>query len=158
MILIVVGSLFYLVGYFNNGVSGSVVFGSGSDKFVEGFVGKVIDGDTVIVNGESVRLLGIDTDEKGYDCFNEAKTRMEELVLNKDVRMEKDRRDKDQYERYLRYIFVMEDDREVNVNLVMVEEGLAIARFYEDKKYNSEILDGEKKARLGKKGCKWKGL
>jgi endonuclease YncB( thermonuclease family) len=158
MILIVVGSLFYLIGYFNDGISGNVVFGSDSDKFVEGFVGKVIDGDTVIVNGESVRLLGIDTDEKGYDCFNEAKVRMEKLVLNKDVRMEKDKRDKDQYERYLRYIFVMEDDREVNVNLVMVEEGLAIARFYEDRKYKDEILESEKRARGGKKGCKWEKL
>ena len=96
-------------------------------------------------------MLGIDADERGYDCYKEAKERLEELILNKEVRLEKDRRDKDRYDRYLRYIFIEEE----NINLKLVEEGLAIARFYEDKKYKKEILDAEKKARVNKKGCKW---
>ena len=51
MILIVVSSLFYLIGYFDNGITGNIIFGSDSDRFTYGFVGKVIDGDTIIVNG-----------------------------------------------------------------------------------------------------------
>lgn len=126
-----------------------------SDSFVEeGFVGKVIDGDTVVINGESVRLLGIDANERGEDCYVEAKKKLEELVLNKNVKLEKDVKDKDQYKRYLRYIFI----NNTNINLQMVEEGLAIARFYEDRKYQKEILDSEKKARENKFGCKWKEL
>src|SRR3989338_7034296 len=63
------------------------------------YVSKVIDGDTIIIEGESYRLLGMDTDERGYPCFNIAKKRMEELVLGKEVALESDAEDKDQYQR-----------------------------------------------------------
>ena len=53
-------------------------------------VTKVIDGDTVIAEGESIRLLGIDADEKGYPCYSAAKMRIEELVLGKEVYLESD--------------------------------------------------------------------
>ncbi|MBU4406858.1 MAG: hypothetical protein KKB24_04645, partial [Candidatus Altiarchaeota archaeon] len=39
-------------------------------------VTKVIDGDTVVVEGEHVRLIGIDADERGYPCHDEAKDRL----------------------------------------------------------------------------------
>jgi len=117
------------------------------------FVSKVIDGDTVIVNGESVRLLGMDTDERGYPCYNEAKKRIEELILDKEVILEKDAEDRDQYGRILRYIFL--DGK--NINLQLVEEGFAVARFYpENQKYKAEILESEKYARDNKLGCKWR--
>lgn len=123
------------------------------------FVTKVIDGDTVIVNGESVRLLGIDSDERGENCYKEAKKRMEELVLNKEILLEKDMKDRDQYKRLLRWIFVEDNNEKAkNVNLILVEDGLAIARFYEDRKYKEEILLAEKNARENKIGCKWRGL
>ena len=115
-------------------------------------VTKVIDGDTLIVEGESVRLLGIDTDEKGYDCYDAAKKRIEELVLGKEIRLEEDASDKDQYGRYLRYIFL----DNYNINLQMVQDGLAVARFSpENIKYKQEILEAEKYARDNKIGCKW---
>jgi len=130
-----------------------------SDHNIEtGFVGKVIDGDTVVINGESVRLLGIDSNEKGEDCFNEAKEKMEELVLNKDVEMERDGDNKDQYGRLLKYLFVDINGERVNVQLKMVEDGLAIARFYDSRKYKEEIILAEKTARKNKVGCKWVGL
>jgi len=117
-------------------------------------VTKIIDGDTVIVEGENVRLLGMDTDERGYPCYASAKERLEELILNKEVRLEKDQTNKDQYQRYLRYIFL--DDK--NINLKMVEEGFAVARFYpEDIKYKSEIINAETQAREDNNGCKWGG-
>ena len=122
------------------------------------FVTRVIDGDTVIANGESIRLLGIDTDEKGERCYKEAKTKLEELVLNKDVKLENDDRNKDKYNRYLRWIFLVDEENKTNnfnINLKMVQDGLAIARFYEEKKYKKEILDAEKRARDKKIGCKW---
>lgn len=115
-------------------------------------VTKIIDGDTIIVEGESVRLLGIDTDEKGYDCYDVAKKRIEELVLGKEVRLEEDASDKDQYGRYLRYIFL----ENYNINLQMVQEGLAVARFSpENTKHKQEILEAEKYARDNEIGCKW---
>ncbi|MFH1259246.1 MAG: thermonuclease family protein [Elusimicrobiota bacterium] len=119
----------------------------------EALVTKVIDGDTIIVEGGyNVRLLGIDADEAGYPCYEAAKKRLEELILNKTVRLEKDQTDVDQYKRYLRYIFL--DDK--NICLELVKEGLAIARFYEpDRKYKNEIVSGEKEAIEKKVGCKW---
>ena len=116
------------------------------------FVSKIIDGDTIIIEGESVRLLGIDTDERGQPCYSAAKNRIEELVLDKEVELVADTEDKDMYKRYLRYIFL---DGE-NINLKLVQEGLAVARFSpENIKYKQEIIDAEKQARENKIGCKW---
>ena len=83
----------------------------------EVIVTKVIDGDTIVVEGGyHIRLLGIDADEKNYPCYEEAKKRLEELILNKKVRLEKGSLDLDQYDRCLRYIFLGDE----NINLEMV--------------------------------------
>jgi len=117
-------------------------------------VTKVIDGDTVVVEGGyHVRLLGMDADEKGYPCYDQAKTRLESLVLLKQVRLEKDKTDSDQYGRCLRYIFI----GNTNIGVQLVKEGLAVARFYEpDVKYKAEITEAEKQAQQNTVGCKWK--
>ena len=119
----------------------------------EVIVTKIIDGDTVVVEGGyHVRLLGIDADESGYPCYEEAKSHLEKLILNKEVRLEKDVTDVDQYGRCLRYVFL--DDQ--NIDLQLVKEGLVIARFYEpDLKYQKEITEAEKEAIENKIGCKW---
>ena len=119
----------------------------------EVLVTKIIDGDTIIVEGGySVRILGIDADESGYPCYQPAKSRLEELILNKKVRLEKDVTDLDQYKRCLRYVFLGDQ----NIGLGLVKEGLAIARFYEpDLKYKEEISLAEKTAIENKIGCKW---
>lgn len=118
-------------------------------------VTKVIDGDTVVVEGGyHVRLLGMDADEKGYPCYLQAKTRLEQLVLGKNVVLEKDKTDSDQYGRCLRYIFI----GTTNVDVQLTKEGLAIARFYEpDVKYKAAITAAEQYAQQNKLGCKWSG-
>jgi micrococcal nuclease len=123
---------------------------------VKKLVTKVIDGDTFLIEGGySVRILGIDADERGYPCYEAAKNRLEELILNKEVKLEKGKEDFDQYCRYLRYVFV--DDK--NVSLELVREGLAVARFSpEDTKYREEISLAEKEARENKIGCKWESV
>jgi micrococcal nuclease len=139
----------------SGGISG-MISGSGQPAQLEQtIVTKVIDGDTVIVEGgSSVRLLGIDTDEKGYPCFTPAKKRMEELVLGKQVYLERDLEDRDIYGRLLRYIFL--GDR--NICLQMVKEGFAVARFPEENaKYRQEIVAAEKYAQESQVGCKWGG-
>ena len=96
----------------------------------QALVTKIIDGDTIIVEGGfNVRLLGIDTDERGYPCYEEASQRLEELILNKKARLEKDITDVDQYKRCLRYIFLpaaanaMAGEGEQNIGLALVKEG-----------------------------------
>ena len=114
---------------------------------------KIIDGDTFLIEGGySVRILGIDADERGYPCYEAAKNRLEEFILNKEVELEKGTEDLDQYCRYLRYAFL--DDK--NISLELVKEGLAVARFSpEDVKYRDEIAQAEKEAKDNKVGCKW---
>lgn len=59
---------------------------------------KIIDGDTFLIEGGySVRILGIDADERGYPCYDAAKNGLEELILNKEVRLEKGKEDLDQW-------------------------------------------------------------
>ena len=120
-------------------------------------VTKVIDGDTVVVEGGwHVRLLGMDADEKGYPCYDVARVRLENLVLAKQVVLEKDVSDVDQYGRCLRYIFV--GNVNVNADVQLVKEGLAVARFYSpDVKYRTEITAAETYAQQNKIGCKWNG-
>lgn len=115
------------------------------------FVSKIIDGDTVTIEGESYRLLGFDSDERGEKCYKPASKRMTELVLNKEVTLIREGQDKDQYKRYLRYIFV----NNTNVGLEMIKEGLAVARFYDNTLYKEEFIEAEKIARENKVGCKW---
>jgi len=116
-------------------------------------VTKVIDGDTFLIEGGySVRILGIDADERGYPCYDAAKNRLEELILNKEIKLEMGNENLDQYCRYLRY--VISDGQ--NISLELVKEGMAIARFSpEDTKYRAEITDAEKQAKENKIGCKW---
>lgn len=116
-------------------------------------VTKVVDGDTIVIEGGyHIRLLGIDADEKGYPCYEEAKKELENLILGKKVKLERDKEDKDQYGRYLRYIFL----EERNINLEMVQKGLAIARFYPPNvKYRKEIEEAERRAIKNKRGCEW---
>jgi len=125
---------------------------------------KIIDGDTFLIEGGySVRVLGIDADERGYPCYEAAKTGLEELILNKEVRLETPKQNKfatgqegkedlDQWCRYLRYVFLGSQ----NISLELVKEGLAVARSSpEDVKYREEITQAEKEAKENKVGCKW---
>ncbi|MDO8504574.1 MAG: thermonuclease family protein [Candidatus Liptonbacteria bacterium] len=117
-------------------------------------VTKVIDGDTVVIEGgKSVRLLGLDADELGEVCFDVAKERLKELVLGKNVILESEARGEDVYGRLLRYMFL----DGLNVDLELVGGGLAVARAsYEGGKYDKEFAEAEKYARDNHLGCKWK--
>lgn len=115
-------------------------------------VERVIDGDTVLLkNGERVRLIGIDTPEKGQKCFEEAKNRLQELVFGRVVFLRKDVSERDNYGRLVRYVFA----DGVFVNLVLVEEGLALAfEFEPDNGFAPAFKSAELRAFDGN-GCLW---
>lgn len=117
-------------------------------------VTKVIDGDTVVVQGGfHVRLLGIDADEKNYPCYDAARLRLEQLVLGKPVQLQKDATDIDQYGRCLRMVYAQGQ----NIGVQLAQEGLAVARFYPpDVQYQHEVAKAEATAIENKVGCKWK--
>ena len=43
------------------------------EDYEKGVVERVIDGDTIVIEGESIRLLGINSPEKGEKYYLEAK-------------------------------------------------------------------------------------
>ncbi len=114
-------------------------------------VSRVIDGDTLELggSGEKVRLLGINTPERGQWLYAEAKERLAELILEKRVRLEDDVTDRDKYDRLLRYVYA---DGE-NLNIRMVREGFASVYIIEpDNKYTEELLAAEEEARNDSRG------
>ncbi|MBI2013808.1 MAG: thermonuclease family protein [Candidatus Colwellbacteria bacterium] len=157
--IVIVGLLISVAIVISGNANLQIYLGGETDKEAineissEAVVTKVIDGDTVVIeSGNSVRLLGIDADERGHICYDAAKTRLEELVLMKQVHLESDIEDSDQYGRFLRYIFV----GDANINLKLVEEGMAIALFYQpNTKYRQEIALAEQQAKQNRTGCKW---
>lgn len=89
-------------------------------------VSSVTDGDTLVLsNGESVRLVGIDAPETG-DCGSiRAEEMLAELTLGKRVTLETPVRDRDKYDRLLRYV----DIGTVDAGMRLIKRGLAIARY-----------------------------
>lgn len=116
----------------------------------------VVDGDTIdLASSERVRLSGINTPETGECYHKEAKERLAELVLYKEVYLEKDRTNKDKYGRMLRYIYL--DD--ALVNSILVEEGYAKVydKYKDDTKRYEELKESEAEAaekNLGVWSCK----
>ncbi|RLI98036.1 MAG: hypothetical protein DRO99_01755 [Candidatus Aenigmatarchaeota archaeon] len=107
---------------------------------------RIIDGDTIeIAGGEKVRLIGIDTPERGQHFYGEAKERLSELIGGREILLKPDVTDKDKYGRLLRYVFL---NRTELVNIMLVREGLARALSIEpDTKYEKEIAEAESYAR-----------
>jgi micrococcal nuclease len=108
-------------------------------------VNDVIDGDTIVLaSNEIVRLIGINTPEKGQFYYEEAKKELEKLVLEKEVLLKKDVSDRDRYGRLLRYVYV----DNLFINLEMIKRGYAnVFTYPPDVKYNQEFLAAEKEAR-----------
>ncbi len=82
---------------------------------------RVLDGDTIeIDNGNIVRLLGIDSPEQGECYYSEAKEELTELVLEEEIRMEKDIFGADIFGRLLRYVFLPEGDFQMTFLLMII--------------------------------------
>lgn len=70
---------------------------------------RVIDGDTIVIEGgERVRLLCVDTPERGQPGWAEARDFLRELVEGRAVRLvrEDGHRNRDRYGRLLRLVYV----------------------------------------------------
>ncbi|MGB9721123.1 MAG: thermonuclease family protein [bacterium] len=113
-------------------------------------VTEVIDGDTFKTEkGKTIRLLGINAPEMTDPGGDIAKEFLMNMILNKRVTLKKDITEKDDYGRYLFYVYL--DGRFVNEEMVRI--GLAETRFYPpDTLYKKEIQQIEKIAIRNKKG------
>ena len=94
----------------------------GNDAFEKDvFVERVIDGDTIETALGHIRLLGINSPEKGEAGYEEAKDYLIERVLNQSVKLEYGKERNDKYGRILAYVFLNNE----NINLELVEKGYA---------------------------------
>ncbi len=110
-------------------------------------VTRVIDGDTFEAREGKIRLLGINTPEKGTLGYQEAKNYLE-TYLGKQVELEIQEQDK--YGRKLAYMHAPK-----LVNEEILKLGLAHVYSYEEDKYTNKLLKAESEARLGELGI-WK--
>ncbi|MEX0933107.1 MAG: thermonuclease family protein [Candidatus Pacearchaeota archaeon] len=101
-------------------------------------VDRVIDGDTFVTGIENVRLLGINTPERGEEFYEEAKNFLENLILNKEVTLKYLGEREDKYGRTLAYIYF----NGKNINLKLVENGFANYYFYSGKDiYSKDLIE-----------------
>jgi len=114
-------------------------------------VERIIDGDTIVVNNEDndthIRLLGINTPEKGEKYYNEAKIYLSKLILNKTIKVEYGNEKYDKYQRTLGYVFL--DNKNINVELV--KNGFANLYVYGYDKHYIELKKAWQKCIISEK-------
>ncbi len=86
----------------------------------------VIDGDTFEVydssgNIETIRLLCVNTPEKNQEGYEEAKSYLKSLILDKQVILNSSVTDKDVYNRLLRYVYVNDSEILLFVNKLILD-------------------------------------
>ncbi len=115
---------------------------------------KIIDGDTVdIRNSTRVRLLNIDTPEVKQPYSNEAIAFTKSLILFKNVRLELDVKERDNYDRLLAYIYVETETGWVMANLEIVRAGLArLLIIPPNGKYRDEFEAAQRDAMIHRRG------
>lgn len=127
-------------------------------------VTRVIDGDTIEINirGETkkLRYIGVNTPEtvdprRPDECFGEeASKENKRLVEGKDIILEKDISETDQFNRLLRYIYLpLSDGSLLFINDYLVRQGFANAStFPPDVKYYQQFLEAQQEARDNNRG------
>ncbi len=113
-------------------------------------VNRIIDGDTFDSGEGRVRLFGVDTPERGQDCFQEATERLRSLA-GETVRVESGPRSKDSFGRLLYYIYTESGE---SVDETLVREGLGRA-WTRDGQHRDLLLRLEGEARQKTTGCLW---
>jgi micrococcal nuclease len=126
------------------------------DSAAEGaVVAHVIDGDTIeLVDGRVIRLVQIDTPEKGYECYGDAASALTRRLLppGTELRIEQDPAldQADRFGRKLAYVWKADED----VNVTLVREGAAGVWFYDGRRgrHAGELLRAAEQARAQEKG------
>ncbi len=108
---------------------------------------EITDGDTfVLLNGEKVRMIGINAPEESDIYGIEATNYLSRLILNKEVLLQSDKigKDRDRYGRLLRYVVL----DSVDINRKMISDGYAFAylkyKFSKKNEYRNAQLSSQK--------------
>jgi micrococcal nuclease len=115
----------------------------------------IIDGDTIDVRlasgaEERIRYYGIDTPERGDDCYGEASDRNSQLA-GQSVLLRPDARERDSSGRLLRYVYRSDG---TSIDARLIAEGLATA-WEEDGQYRQELIALQAEAEQNNVGCLW---
>lgn len=145
------GLLAYYYPYLQSIATGQAIVNENKTDYQkeQGFVTRVIDGDTIVVSGAEigndihVRLLGINTPEKKMPYSDDAINFLKRTIENKDIELLRDYTDEDKYERKLRYVFY--ENR--FVNLEILEQGLATSFMLDGLKNEDKLKKAESSAR-----------
>ena len=112
---------------------------------------KIIDGDTIHLNGKKIRFSGIDTPEIKQICFkdgvkNTCGITAKQILIDKisNNRIQCIEEGKDQYKRTLAECFVNNE----SLSTYLVREGFAFAY----RKYSTKFIEDENYAKKNKKG------
>ena len=100
-----------------------------SGKTQEVHVERVIDGDTIVYENGSIRLLGINTPERGEFLYAEAKSFLESIVLNQTVLLEFTKDKYDKYNRTLAWVYLVDnnsEDNEILINKKIIDNGFGV--------------------------------
>ncbi|MEX2246499.1 MAG: thermonuclease family protein [Dehalococcoidia bacterium] len=115
---------------------------------------RVVDGDTIDVDlagtEERVRFYGIDTAERGEPCYAEAADRLR-LLLDGEVRLRPDARDRDRFGRLLRYVYLPDG---TSLDAQLIAEGLAHA-WRDDGALRDPLVALEDRTHAARTGCLW---
>ena len=112
---------------------------------------KIVDGDTIHIDGEKIRFSGIDTPELKQTCITnkkvifcgmEAKNLLAKIINNRDVNCISE--GKDQYKRTLAECFV----GDLSISRYLVREGYAFAY----RRYSKKFVKDEEFAKENNKG------
>ncbi len=107
----------------------------------------VIDGDTFVTNnGDTIRLLGIDSPEKGDAQYDRAGYELQRRLVGRQLTFEGIEEDK--YGRKLREVFA----EGKHVNLELVYEGWARTFMHENSQYKALLDKAQEEARQQRKG------
>ena len=137
--------IFYLI------LCSSVSF---AEKIIEGEA-KIIDGDTIHIGNNKIRLYGIDAPEINqtctinkiiWECGFESFQVLKSIIAEKEVQCEI--LDIDRYKRFIAKCFV----KNIYLNQYMVQKGWAVAYRY----YSEDFIKNEEIAKKNKSGI-WQG-
>jgi micrococcal nuclease len=115
----------------------------------------VKDGDSIVVStkkgSKDLRIWGIDAPEKGQPYANLARKRLEELILNKEVRIQKPKTDS--FHRDLAFLSISNSNNTnwIDVGSIILSQGLAW-HFNPDPEHNKPYQKLENDARKQKIG------
>lgn len=109
------------------------------------FVSRVVDGDTFEIEGGGIiRILGINTPERGQFLYGNASNFLRGMIEGKNVTMERDIAETDKYGRRLRYVFI----GGIFVEEEILKRGLANSFIIPpNEKYSAGLKEAEQYAR-----------